>query len=690
MTRPARKAFVEERSASVRIISWLWARTSAAVAVALIFGALALGWSLGRSSSAPARPAVADEHADHGPAVFNAENQYYTCSMHPSVRLTDPDAKCPICFMSLIPVEETGAGANDNSPATVTLSAAAMALARVETAPVERRYIDAEVRLFGVVAYDETRIARITAYFPGRIERLFVNYTGVPVAAGEHVAEVYSPDLLAAFEELRQASRTSLSGAGIMRDSAADLLRAAREKLRLFGLTQAQIAAAERGDISGDAFEIFSPMSGVVTQLAAREGDYIQTGTPIATVADLDRLWLDLRAYESDLSMLRWGQRVSFTVAAIPGETFTGDVSFIDPVVDRQSRTTVVRVAVDNRERRLKPGMYANAVVSVTLSDRGVITGDSLAGLHVCPMHPTEVTHEPGACAVCGMDLVPADTLRAERDQGGVPPLVIPRSAALVTGARAVVYVRASDHDAHVFEGREVVLGPRAGDYYIVRSGLREGEHVVVRGAFRLDSEMQIQAKPSMMSPDAGGAPGIHDHGGRVGTPAPASPRTARPIVSRALAASIESVLIAHGVGQDALAADDFDGYLASLPGLEDAIARIDTRDADTHAVEIWTSSRGQLLPARIPTDISDARTLFEASAHAAIELARAFGAGDAESVWTVAHCPMAFDNRGAEWLQRGVTINNPYFGSAMLRCGDITERIEPAPAAEHEGHNHD
>ncbi len=690
MTRPAHKATVDARSAGVRILRWLWARTSAVVTLALIFGALALGWSLGRSSSAPARPTVADEHADHGPVIFDAENQYYTCSMHPSVRLTDPDAKCPICFMSLIPVEETGAGGSDTSAATVTLTPAAMALARIETAPVERRFINAEVRLFGVVAYDETRIARITAYFPGRIERLFVNYTGVPVAAGEHVAEVYSPELLAAFEELRQASRASSGASGIMRETSADLLRAAREKLRLFGLTPAQIAAAERDDTTGDAFEIFSPMSGVVTQLSAREGDYIKTGTPIATVADLDRLWLDLRAYESDLSMLRWGQHVSFTVAAIPGETFTGDVSFIDPVVDRQSRTAVVRVAVDNRERRLKPGMYANAIVNVTLSDRGVITGDTLAGLHVCPMHPTEVTHEPGACAICGMDLVRADTLRVERDKDGEAPLVIPRSAALVTGARAVVYVQASDSDAPVFEGREVVLGPRAGDYYIVRCGLREGERVVVRGAFRLDSEMQIQAKPSMMSPDGSSAPVMHDHGGHAATNAPEPSRTIRPIGSRELAASIENVLIAYGVGQDALAEDDFEGYIASLPALEKEIALVDTRDADADAAAVWTSVRGRLLPSRAPTDIADARTLFEASARAAIELARAFGAGDAKSAWAVANCPMAFDNRGAEWLQRGVTINNPYFGSTMLRCGDITERIAPAPAAEHEGHDHD
>lgn len=689
MTRPAQKSIVDARSAGVRILRWLWARISAVVVIALIFGALALGWSLGKSSSAPARPTVADEHAGHGPVIFDAEIQYYTCSMHPSVRLTDPDAKCPICFMSLIPVEETGAGGSDTSAATVTLTPAAMALARIETAPVERRFIDADVRLFGVVAYDETRIARITAYFPGRIERLFVNYTGVPVAAGEHVAEVYSPELLAAFEELRQASRASSGATGIVRETAADLLRAAREKLRLFGLTPAQISAAERGDATGDAFEIFSPMSGVVTQLSAREGDYIQTGTPIATVADLDRLWLDLRAYESDLAMLRWGQHVTFTVAAIPGETFTGDVSFIDPVVDRQSRTAVVRVAVDNRERRLKPGMYANAVVNVTLSDRGVITGDSLAGLHVCPMHPTEVTHEPGACAICGMDLVPADTLRAVRDMGGEAPLVIPRSAALVTGARAVVYVDVSGGESPAFEGREVVLGPRAGDYYIVRSGLREGERVVVRGAFRLDSEMQIQAKPSMMSPDGGGAPAMHDHGGHAATNAPEPPRTIRPI-GRELAASIESVLVAYGAGQDALAADDFDSYIASLPALEAAIGRVVARGVDADAAAAWTSVRGRLLPSRTPTDIADARTLFEASASAAIELARAFGAGDAESAWAVANCPMTFDNRGAEWLQRGVTINNPYFGSAMLRCGDITERIAPAPAAEHEGHDHD
>lgn len=499
------------RTSLARLLRGVWKQTSALVSLAVLVATLALGWSLGRSSAPPA--SAMDEHADH--EIVLDEQGYYTCSMHPSVRLTDPNAKCPICFMDLIPVQTDQADASSDTDApSITLGPAAAALAQIETAPVERRFVDAEVRIFGVIAYDETRIARIAAYFPGRLERLFVNYTGVPIVAGEHVAEIYSPDLLAAFEELRQASQAARGGDGVFRDTAADLLRASREKLRLFGLTDTQIGAAERGETTGDAFEIFSPMTGVVTHLAAREGDYVQTGTPIATVADLNRLWLDLRAYESDLPMLRWGQPVTFTVAALPGESFTGDIAFIDPLVDRVTRTVVVRVAVDNSERLLKPGMYANAVVRATLADRGVMSNDHRVGLHVCPMHPTEVSREPGVCAVCGMDLVPADSLRPPHDQDGGEPLVIPRSAALVTGARAVVYVRVPEQDSPTFQGREVVLGPRAGDFYIVREGLREGEEVVVRGAFMFDSEMQIQTKPSMMSPAGESLAPAGGHGG--------------------------------------------------------------------------------------------------------------------------------------------------------------------------------
>jgi Cu(I)/Ag(I) efflux system membrane fusion protein len=175
---------------------WLWKHASGAVAVVLIVAALVIGYQIGSPSPEPDAEPAADTH-DH-----SDEPQEYTCSMHPTVRSPDPDAKCPICYMDLIPVKDDG---GEGSELRMTMSESAAAMSRIETAQVGRFFPTAEVRLYGKITYDETSVARLTAYFPGRIERLFVNYMGVPVAEGDHVAEVYSPELLAAFEELRQA-----------------------------------------------------------------------------------------------------------------------------------------------------------------------------------------------------------------------------------------------------------------------------------------------------------------------------------------------------------------------------------------------------------------------------------------------------------------------------------------------------
>ena len=314
------------RTASV----WVWKHSSAGIALMLILLALVIGYSVGKPDATKTPSAV--ETRDHSSGA--AEPQMYTCSMHPSVRLPDPDAKCPICFMDLIPVTEH---AGENHPLRLSFSETAAAMSRIETAPVARFFPTAEARLYGKVTYDETSVARLTAYFPGRIDRLFVNYVGVIVAKTDHIAEVYSPDLLASFEELRQAAAASEGSANmseIVRSATRDTLAASRDKLRLYGLTEAQIAEIESGEFDSDRLTIFAPIGGVVTHLAVREGDYLNTGSPIATVADLSRLWLDLEAYESQLPMLRWGQEVTFTVEAHPGETCSGRISFIVPRVD--------------------------------------------------------------------------------------------------------------------------------------------------------------------------------------------------------------------------------------------------------------------------------------------------------------------------------------------------------------------
>lgn len=486
-----------------RAVRWTQGHAPAATALLLIVAAFVLGlWVRGGGDGEPAgRPAT-------GPAVgVVTEPTMYTCSMHPQVRLPDPDAKCPICFMSLIPVEQDRDGAGGDRRLVLTESA--VKLARIDTTAVERFFPTGEVRLYGKITYDQTLVARITSYFPGRLDRLFVDYVGIPVRKGDHLAEIYSPELLAAFEELRQsrlAVDESRSSSEIVRLATRQTLDAARDKLRLFGLTAEQISSAESGTLTGDTFTMYSPIGGIVTHLAALEGDYVETGTPIATVADLRRLWLEMEAYESQLPLLRWGQRVTFTVESHPGETFEGRISFIEPIVDDHTRTAAVRAAIDNADSRLKPGMFATAIARTRLAAEGSVLSDELAGKWVGPMHPEIVKDEPGTCDVCGMDLIRAEDLGVVGDPASYEtPLVVPKSAVLVTGARAIVYVEVPGAEKPTFEGREIVLGPRAGDLYIVRSGLQEGEVVVTNGAFKIDSAMQISAKPSMMMPGGGG-----------------------------------------------------------------------------------------------------------------------------------------------------------------------------------------
>ncbi len=651
-----------------RGLAWAWRRASAAVALALIVGAAALGYWLGRGGAAPSELAHAEPDS--------AAPVWYTCSMHPSVRLQDPNAKCPICFMDLIPVSSNDTGADDGAT-RLSISENAAALSRIETARVERRFPVAETRLYGRVTYDETSVARLTAYFPGRIDRLFVNYVGVPVARGDHLAEIFSPALLAAFEELRQAgaaAATEGDGSDLVRRATAETLVASREKLRLFGLTTEQIAAIEDDRFDADRLTIYAPIGGVVTHLAVREGDYVQTGAPIATVASLQRLWLDLEAYESQLPMLRWGQPVSFTVEAHPGEVFEGRVSFIEPIVDDRTRTAAVRVAVDNADRRLKPGMFASAVVRARVGENGAMADEEWAGLWVCPMHPTVVKDAPGSCDICGMDLVTTESLGVAPDPAPTQaPLVIPRSAALFTGARSVVYVQVEDMERPTYEGREVTLGARAGDLQIVRSGLVEGERVVVNGAFRIDSAMQIAAKPSMMSEeDAVAEPAAAD----LGAP-------------EAFIAGLGAALHAYLTAQERLAADDFEGYLVAASALSVAVAAVDDSALQGESLAVWRRAAAALAPGDGGATIEDARAGFESMSAGAIELARRFGHADREAL-VVAHCPMAFGNRGADWLQRGETIDNPYFGSRMRRCGSVVETLAPSASARDGGHRHE
>jgi Cu(I)/Ag(I) efflux system membrane fusion protein len=461
----------------------------------------------GRILGGGSSPGTVEQTGSDGVTAEVSTAEVWTCSMHPQIRLPKP-GKCPICFMDLIPVETSAE--EELGPRQIRMSETAAHLARIETTPVRRSFAEHEVRMVGDVAYDETSQAYITAWVPGRLDRLFVDYTGLTVKKGDHMVYMYSPELLAAQEELLQA-KASVGALGktssqILKSTADATLVAAREKLRLLGLTEKQIKGIESSSKASDHLTIYAPVGGVVVQKNALEGMYVDTGTRIYTIADLSRLWVQFDAYESDLPWLRYGQRVEFTSPSFPGEKFNAAISFIDPMVDVKTRTVHVRAVVDNKSLRLKPGMFVSGLVRSRLDAEGRVISEDLAGKWICPMHPGVVKNGPGKCDICGMPLVPVESLgyAAPSEPRGEAPLLIPATAPLITGTRAVVYVEIPDDEGPLFEGRVVVLGPRAGQYYVVKSGLREGEMVVTNGAFKIDSELQIQAKPSMMSPVEG------------------------------------------------------------------------------------------------------------------------------------------------------------------------------------------
>ncbi len=607
------------------------------IALALLAGLL-----LGRFLFPPG-PAAHDGHA-HAEAGAPADTAAttWTCSMHPQIKQPGP-GKCPICGMDLIPLE-TGT-ADDEGSRTLSMSESAVGLADIRTTAIERRLPTAEVQLVGKLDYDETRLRSLTARFPARIDELFVNYTGIPVNQGDHLARVYSPELLTAQRELL----TALTAGGP--DSS--FARVAREKLRLWGLQAGQIDEVVAAGEPSEDFELRAPMGGVVIEKNVKEGDYVQTGSPLFRIADLTELWLHLSAFESDLPWLRFGQDVAFTVEAFPGEEFHGRVAFISPEVDRQTRTTAIRVNVPNRDRRLKPGMLARGRVRVLLAENGEVIVPELAGKWIGPMHPEIIRDEAGDCPVCGMPLVPASELGYADPSTGEAPLVVPASAVLLTGRRAVVYVAVPGRDRPTFEGREVVLGPKAGDVYLVRSGLAEGERVVTSGAFKIDSALQIVAKPSMMNPAEQEA---QDEA------IASSPDT--PIEIEADLAT--KILPAYFDLQAALAADDLDAAQAALRTMMEQTGHQGPLPDLVHAM----LGAEDLDTIRRPHFETLSNTLI-----AAVKADPARFTGDIHLM----HCPMVYEDRGADWLQPTEDLRNPYFGAMMLTCGELRGLINQA-----------
>jgi membrane fusion protein, copper/silver efflux system len=579
--------------------------------VVLLVG-LFLGSTLLGRGTPPAGDGQDGIHAGYG-HDDGADGVEWTCSMHPQIRQPGPGS-CPICGMDLIPVSTGSADGDHGDLPRLTVSDRAAALMAIQVWPAERRDLDGEIRLSGTIGYDETAVHDVVVRTEGQIERLYVNYENAAVRRGQRLADVYSPAILTASQELLQARRAAERG------GMADLVEAAAAQLLALGVSRAQVDRILDTGEPARTYALFAPADGVVSELAGRQGEWLMSGARLMRVAGLGRVWAQFEAYERDIARLRVGAPLQFTVESFPGETFAGTISFIDPVVDGGRRTARIRVQIDNPGARLKPGMLV----------RGVAGG----------------------------------TARADA------ALVIPATAPLLMGSRALVYVQLPGEARPTFEAREVTLGARSGPHWEVAAGLTEGELVVVNGAFRIDSELQIRGRPSMM----GAPPPTHDHRPVL----PGESRTVPVQLSRVAGVQLEQVTAAYLEVANALSRDDAAAARTAARGLESALRTAELADLDRDAGREWnrvrTDMRARAGAMASGSDLELLRRELQPLSEALEGAVHTFQSDQVGPLFR-AVCPMVDGGIGS-WLTRAERIENPYHGASMFRCGSVEGQV--------------
>jgi len=377
-------------------------------------------------------------------------------------------------------------------PVRYTMSEEAKMLAQVQTAEVKRERAVKRLRTVGMVFDAETRVATLTARIPGRLDAVFIDYTGVKVSKGDPMVTIWSPTLITSQVELFESIRSG---------DVEGVIRGAEEKLMQYGLTKEQVKAIREGKRPDLYITLRAPISGIVMRKNALLGQFVKEGDDMFVINDLSHVWVKLDAYEPDLPWIRYGQEVTFTTPSFPGKTYKGKVIFIEPVLDMATRTVKVRVDAENPDYELKPHMFVNAEIEAEIDHKGNVIKPEWVGKYICPFDPTEVSDTPGECPKTKQPLQPATAYGYSGVENPTLPLVIPETAVLYTGKRSIVYVEVPDQPQPTYEQRDVALGPRAGNEYVVFGGLKQGEKVVVKGNFQIDSSVQIAGEPSMMNP---------------------------------------------------------------------------------------------------------------------------------------------------------------------------------------------
>jgi len=419
-----------------------------------------------------------------------ADVDYYTCTMHPSVKKQNPTDKCPICSMDLVPVKKKGSASSDKSgekmgmsssehahmhegqkggmpnmpgmagmegmkgagsvkeeakegePSEFSVPVARQQQIGVTYATIEKRPFMHTVRAVGMVAYDKQRHWDYVTRVEGYVKNLFVFSRGELVEKDAPLLSIYSPDLLTTQNEfvdvLKTRDEARAKNQQAVLDSSEHLVESARQRLRLWNITDEQIADLEKTRKPQETLTLHSPFKGVVQDLGVDQGRRVTMGDHLVDIADLSVVWVWAQFYQDELPMLKQGLPITITTSSYPGEKFNGKISVVDPFINDATRTGRVRIDVENPDFKLRPDMYVDAELTMDM-------GEGVA---------------------------------------------VPFSAVLPTGKHNIVFV---DKGEGKLEPRFIELGRKYGDFYEVKSGLNETERVVTSANFLIDAEAKVQ-----------------------------------------------------------------------------------------------------------------------------------------------------------------------------------------------------
>ncbi|QDV25979.1 Cation efflux system protein CusB precursor [Aureliella helgolandensis] len=583
------------------------------------------------------------------------EDKRYICPMMCTPPSTEP-GRCPVCAMEL--VEATGGGGGDGI--SVTIEAAARRLVGIQTALSKMGDMTRTIRTIGSIDFDESRLSTISAYVDGRLDVMYANYVGVQVNEGDDLALIYSPQLYTAQTEFVTSLESNSSSRFSVGNS--DLREMARENLSELGMTKDQLESLSTSRKPESRIRIKSPQSGTVIEKSAVEGDYVKTGQKLLQIADLTSVWMMLDLFPDDAAHVRFGQQVEAEIQSLPGEVFTGRVAFIDPTVNKTTRTVRVRVEVMNFDGKLRPGDYATARISVPAIPGTLVYDPALSGKYISPMHPQVIRDEPGKCPLCGMDLVSTVqlgyTLEPQPQQQVV---TVPRDSVLLNGDNGVIYV---ETEPGRFEIRRVHVGPMNDFEAVIIEGLAAGETVATGGNFLIDSQMQLAGNPSLMDPSK--APSY--------APGPLELPEISPVMLAGTAGQeFDRAYDAYFEIQCALAADlapppvALNTMLDSLSNLE-----MSAEVPDVAQKQIANARRSAV---RMDGSLETAREAYRGVSHALLRAAVAARGPKSAQALTHYYCPMV-PGGGGDWMQPGGELANPYWGDEMLRCGELVREM--------------